>query len=57
MERLSLPIKKTISKILSSIHKIKGRPLRVASREMAGRDLKRVGRNINLLHQENIDAE
>jgi len=41
--------------ILNSIKKIADRPLRVATKEAAVRDLKRVGRNINLLNQENDD--
>ncbi len=49
--------KKAVSNILNSIRKMKGRPLRVATKEAAERDLKRVGRNINLLHQENISDE
>lgn len=44
--------KRSITDILDSIQKISGRPLRVASREAAIRDLKRVGRNLNLLQQE-----
>ena len=42
--------KRSVVDILSSIQKIKGRPLRVATKEAAIRDLKRVGRNIDLLY-------
>lgn len=38
--------------ILNSIITIPGRPLRIATKEAAVRDLKRVGRNINLLNIE-----
>jgi len=38
--------------ILEHIQTMPGRPLRIATKEAAIRDLKRVGRNIELLHQE-----
>lgn len=43
--------KRPISDLLASMHKIENRPLRVATKEAAIRDLKRVGRNIHLLLQ------
>lgn len=49
--------KRPVVDILNSIQSIKGRPLRVATKLIAVRDLKRVGRNIDLLHQENDDDE
>ena len=48
--------KRSVADILNSIKKIEGRPLRVATKETAVRDLKRVGRNINLLHQESNEV-
>lgn len=47
--------KRSVDDILNSIKDIAGRPLRVASKQAAIRDLRRVGRNINLLQQENDD--
>jgi len=44
--------KRSVNDILNSIHTIGKRPLRVANKQAAIRDLKRVGRNINLLQQE-----
>jgi hypothetical protein len=41
--------KRTIITILDGVERIPGRPLRVASKKTAIRDLKRVGRNLNLL--------
>lgn len=49
--------KRSVVDILQSVQRMSGRPLRVATRETAVRDLKRVGRNINLLQQENEDNE
>jgi predicted transcriptional regulator of viral defense system len=43
--------KQSVSDILSSIQRIKGRPLPVATRETAWRDLKRVGRNIQMVNK------
>jgi len=45
--------KRPIPDILKSIKRIEGRPLRVATQETASRDLKRVGRNTELLRQRN----
>lgn len=42
--------KRSVADILNSVQKITRRPLRVATKEAAVRDLKRVGRNVNLLH-------
>lgn len=47
--------KRSIADILNSINDVAGRPLRVASKQAAIRDLIRVGRNINLLHREDDD--
>jgi predicted transcriptional regulator of viral defense system len=47
--------KRTINDILHSVHAVAGRPLRVANKQAAIRDLKRVGRNINLLQQDDDD--
>jgi predicted transcriptional regulator of viral defense system len=44
--------KRTVEDILHSIHTVSGRPLRVASKQAAIRDLKRVGRNTYLIQQE-----
>ncbi|MCC2666326.1 MAG: hypothetical protein K0R24_1097 [Gammaproteobacteria bacterium] len=49
--------KRSVIDILNSFQKIKGRPLRVATQKAAVRDLKRVGRNINLLHLGKDDDE
>jgi predicted transcriptional regulator of viral defense system len=49
--------KRSVNNILNSIQRIPGRPLRVATKETAIRDLKRVGRNISLLYQGNDDDE
>lgn len=43
--------------IRHSIQTVSGRPLRIAKREAAVRDLKRVGRNLNLLTQEDINGD
>jgi predicted transcriptional regulator of viral defense system len=48
--------KKRISDILSQINKIKGRPLRVATRELAWQDLKHVGRNIKMVNKAQLYA-
>jgi len=44
--------KQAVSDILSRIQRIEGSPLAVATRETALRDLKRVGRNIQMLRQD-----
>jgi predicted transcriptional regulator of viral defense system len=49
--------KRSVSDILDHIKTIKERPLRIASKETALRDLKRIGRNLHLLQKENIDNE
>lgn len=49
--------KRSAENILNHIQTIAGRPLRVATREAALRDLKRVGRNLHLLESERIDDE
>lgn len=41
--------KRTVKDILKSTYKTKQRPLRIANKDAALRDLKRVGRNINLI--------
>lgn len=41
--------KRPISEIVNSMLSIEKRPLRIASKEAAWRDLKRVGRNINMV--------
>ncbi|MDX2346189.1 MAG: hypothetical protein QNK11_04890 [Legionella sp.] len=47
--------KRTVKSILESTFKIDGRPLRIASKEAALRDLKRVGRNLNLINLEALN--
>lgn len=42
-----------VSDILSHIHQLKGRPLRIANRAVAWRDLKRVGRNTQMVERAN----
>lgn len=49
--------KRSVDDILNAIQRIPGRPLRIANKKTAIRDLKRVGRNISLLHQGNDDDE
>lgn len=44
--------KRSVENILKNIQIIPERPLRVAKKEAALRDLKRVGRNINLLNED-----
>ena len=41
--------RKSVSDILSHVVKIEGRPLRVAKKEIAWQDLKRVGRNLQMV--------
>lgn len=45
--------KRSPDDILNSVQRIKDRPLRVATKQAAMRDLKRVGRNIDLIQLEN----
>ena len=42
--------KRPVSDIISQIKQVAGRPLRIASREAAWRDLKRVGRNTQMVN-------
>lgn len=49
--------KRNVENILNHIQTISGRPLRVAMKETALRDLKRVGRNLHLLQSEENDDE
>ncbi len=44
--------KRSIENILNSIYSMEGRPLRVATKQAAIRDLKRVGRNMHLLNED-----
>jgi len=44
--------KRSVSDILEHTLTVEGRPLRIATKEAAIRDLKRVGRNLNLLVEE-----
>ena len=46
--------KRTVIDILESTSKVNDRPLRMASKETALRDLKRVGRNMNLINPEEL---
>lgn len=47
--------KRPISDIINSIQKIEKRPLRIATKHAAWRDLKRVGRNIHLVNSEELN--
>lgn len=49
--------KRSKEEILHFIQRIKDRPLRVATKQAAIRDLKRVGRNINLIQMDNDNDE
>lgn len=49
--------KRSVNNILDHIQTLPGRPLRVATKKTAIRDLKRVGRNLHLLQSESIDDE
>lgn len=42
--------KRPLQNILAGIKQVPGRPLRIASKEIAWRDLKRVGRNTKLVN-------
>jgi predicted transcriptional regulator of viral defense system len=46
-----------LSDILPHIQQVEGRPLRVATRAIAWRDLKRVGRNTQMVHSMNSSDE
>lgn len=49
--------KRSVIDILDHIQIIEKRPLRIATKETALRDLKRVGRNLHLVQAENINDE
>lgn len=49
--------KRSVTNILEHIQTVAGRPLRIATKETALRDLKRVGRNLHLIQPEDIDDE
>ncbi len=49
--------KRSAINILDHIQTIAGRPLRIATKNAALRDLKRVGRNLHLLQLEDLDHE
>lgn len=46
--------KRSIRDIVSGIKQIENRPLRIASKQIAWRDLKRVGRNISMVNLEEL---
>lgn len=49
--------KRSVTDILDHIQTAPGRPLRIATKETALRDLKRVGRNLHLLQPGSLDDE
>jgi predicted transcriptional regulator of viral defense system len=49
--------KRPVASILSSMHKVEKRPLRIATKETAIRDLKRVGRNVHLLREKEEEED
>lgn len=49
--------RRSTADILNSIHTVPYRPLRVATKETAWRDLKRVGRNISMVNTEVLHGE
>lgn len=49
--------KRSIINIIHSIYRAAGRPLRMATKQTAWRDLKRVGRNLDLVNKEELDDE
>jgi hypothetical protein len=49
--------RRPVADILEHIHRVEGRPLRVASKAAAWRDLKRVGRNTALVDLESVADE
>ncbi|MFI4957153.1 MAG: type IV toxin-antitoxin system AbiEi family antitoxin [Gammaproteobacteria bacterium] len=49
--------RRSTADILEGMHSVPHRPLRVASKETAWRDLKRVGRNINMVDTGVFDGE
>ena len=48
---------RSVQDILSHIKQVEGRPLRIAGREAALRDLKRVGRNTQMINGERAKDE
>lgn len=48
--------KRSVTDIVSNIHNV-GRPLRMASKKVAYRDLKRVGRNIHLVDEDILNED
>ena len=49
--------KRSVIDILKNTYHASERPLRMATKQAAWRDLKRVGRNLDLIQQENIDEK
>ena len=47
--------KRSLADIINGIKQIENRPLRIASKEIAWRDLKRVGRNINMVNLKELN--
>jgi len=47
--------RRPVREVLAHIRQVEGRPLRIASKKAAWRDLKRVGRNVQLVNQELVD--
>jgi predicted transcriptional regulator of viral defense system len=43
--------KRPVTDILAHVQQVEGRPLRIATNEAAWRDLKRVGRNVHMVHE------
>jgi len=46
--------RRPVREVLAHIRQVEGRPLRIASKQAAWRDLKRVGRNVQLVNEEII---
>jgi len=49
--------KRSVADIIKHIRNLGDQPLRVATKETAWRDLKRVGRNIHMVNQEELDND
>lgn len=49
--------KRPLSDIVKNIYWVEKRPLRIASKEIAWRDLKRVGRNINMVDLDELNED
>lgn len=49
--------KRPVADIVTHIKTVEKRPLRIASKDIAWRDLKRVGRNIEMVNPEELDNE